>query len=217
MKNFRTASLADQVFEKLEDDIVYGVYQRGEILTEMKLAENLGVSRTPIREALRRLEQERLITDTGKGSMVMGITKDDLLDIMDIRQHIEGLASFYAAKNITPEGVEELTNLMDLQEFYQSKKNTSRLQAADDEFHAVICRLSNRNVIIDTLIPLHRKTRLYRKIAMEDQERTPNTVREHREIFEAIVSGNGELARELTSKHIENAKIHMMGCVNING
>ena len=217
MKSFRTASLADQVFEKLEDDIVYGVYKRGEILTELKLAENLGVSRTPIREALRRLEQERLIADTGKGSMVLGITKNDLLDIMDIRQHIEGLASFYAAKNITSEGVEELTNLMDLQEFYQSKNNTSRLQAADDEFHAMICRLSNRNVIIDTLIPLHRKTRLYRKIAMEDQQRTPNTVREHREIFEAIVSGNAELARELTSKHIENAKIHMMGCVNING
>ena len=217
MKSFRTASLADQVFEKLEDDIVYGVYKRGEILTELKLAENLGVSRTPIREALRRLEQERLIADTGKGSMVLGITKNDLLDIMDIRQHIEGLASFYAAKNITSEGVEELTNLMDLQEFYQSKNNTSRLQAADDEFHAMICRLSNRNVIIDTLIPLHRKTRLYRKIAMEDQQRTPNTVREHREIFEAIISGNAELARELTSKHIENAKIHMMGCVKING
>ena len=72
-------------------------------------------------------------------------------------------------------------------------------------------------MINDTLIPLHRKTRLYRKIAMEDQERTPNTLREHREIYKAIVSGNGELAKELTKKHIENAKIHMMGCVNING
>ena len=217
MKSFRTESLADQVFEKLEDDIVYGVYRRGEILTEMKLAESLGVSRTPIREALRRLEQERLIADMGKGSMVMGITKDDLMDIMDIRQRIEGLASFYATKNITPEGVEELTNLMELQEFYQLKRNNSRLQAADDEFHAVICRLSKRNVIIDTLIPLHRKTRLYRKIALEDQERTPNTVREHRKILEAIISGNAELARDLTSKHIENAKIHMMGCVSIDG
>ena len=217
MKNFRTASLADQVFEKLEDDIVYGVYKRGEVLTEMKLAENLGVSRTPIREALRRLEQERLIIDTGKGSVVQGITKEDLLDIMDIRQRIEGLASLYAAENITAEGAEELSHLMDLQEFYQHKKDVRRLQAVDDEFHAAICRLSCRNVINDTLIPLHRKTRLYRKIAMEDQERTPNTLREHKEIYKAIVSGNGALAKELTKKHIENAKIHMMGCVNING
>lgn len=217
MRSFRTASLADQVFEKLEDDIIFGVYKRGEVLTELKLAESLGVSRTPIREALRRLEQERMIEDSGKGSVVLGITKDDLLDIMDIRMRIEGLASLYAAANITPEGVEELTHLVDLQEFYHSKNDISRLQAVDDEFHAAICRLSKRNVIYDTLLPLHRKTRLYRKLAMEDQQRTPMTVKEHREIVEAIISGNGPLAKELTKKHIENAKIHMIGCVNING
>ena len=217
MKSFRTASLADQVFDKLEDDIVYGVYKRGEILTELKLADTLGVSRTPIREALRRLEQERLIEDTGKGSIVLGITKDDLLDIMDIRQSIEGLAAFYAATNITAEGADELSHLIDLQEFYHSKNDINRLQSADDEFHAAICRLSMRNVINDTLIPLHRKTRLYRKIAMQDQERSPKTLREHRQIYDAIVSGNGALAKDLMGKHIENAKIHMMGCVNING
>lgn len=217
MKSFRTASLADQVFEKLEDDIVYGIYKRGEILTELKLAENLGVSRTPIREALRRLEQERLIADTGKGSVVMGITKEDLLDIMDIRQSIEGLAGYYAAMNITPEGAEELTNLVDLQEFYHGKKDIARLQAIDDEFHAAICRLSKRNVINDTLIPLHRKTRLYRKIAMEDQERSPKSLQEHRLILQAIVSGDGDQAKDLMSKHIVNAKNHMIGSVNING
>lgn len=217
MKSFRTASLADQVFDKLEDDIVYGVYKRGEVLTELKLAEALGVSRTPIREALRRLEQERLIEDTGKGSVVLGITREDLLDIMDIRQSIEGLAGFYAAVNITPEGAEELSHLIDLQEFYHSKNDINRLQAVDDEFHAAICRLSRRNVINDTLIPLHRKTRLYRKLAMEDQERSPKTLREHREIYNAIIAGNGALAKDLMGKHIENAKIHMMGCVNING
>ena len=217
MKSFRTASLADQVFDKLEDDIVFGVYKHGEVLTELKLAETLGVSRTPIREALRRLEQERLIEDTGKGSVVLGITKNDLLDIMEIRQNIEGLAAYYAAVSITAEGAEELSHLIDLQEFYHAKNDINRLQAADDEFHAAICRLSCRNVINDTLLPLHRKTRLYRKIAMEDQQRSPKTLREHRQIYDAIIAGNGELARDLMSKHIENAKKHMIGCVNING
>ena len=217
MKSLRTASLADQVFDKLEDDIVFGVYKHGEVLTELKLAETLGVSRTPIREALRRLEQERLIEDTGKGSVVLGITKNDLLDIMEIRQNIEGLAAYYAAVSITAEGAEELSHLIDLQEFYHAKNDINRLQAADDEFHAAICRLSCRNVINDTLLPLHRKTRLYRKIAMEDQQRSPKTLREHRQIYDAIIAGNGELARDLMSKHIENAKKHMIGCVNING
>ena len=66
MKQFKTTSLADQVFDKLENDIIQGSYPKGEILTELKLVEQLGVSRTPIREALRRLEQERLIEDVGK-------------------------------------------------------------------------------------------------------------------------------------------------------
>ena len=92
MEKFRTVSLADQVFEKLEDDIITGVYARGEILTELKLVETLGVSRTPVREALRRLEHERLVRETGKGTMVLGITAEDLMDIMDIRIRIEGLA-----------------------------------------------------------------------------------------------------------------------------
>ena len=104
MKEFKTISLATQVFEKLEEDIITGVYPRGEMLTELKLVEQLGVSRTPIREALRRLEQERLIAESGKGSVVLGITMEDLVDIMDIRQRIEGLAAYYAARNLTEEG-----------------------------------------------------------------------------------------------------------------
>ena len=71
-------------------------------MTELKLVEQLGVSRTPIREALRRLEQERLIAESGKGSVVLGITMEDLVDIMDIRQRTEGLAAYYANKNLTP-------------------------------------------------------------------------------------------------------------------
>ena len=118
MKDLRTVTLADQVFERLESDIIQGVYPRGEVLTELKLVEQLNVSRTPIREALRRLAQERLIADTGKGSVVLGITAEDLVDIMDIRCKIEGLASYYAAKNATPEGLERLRHIMDLQEFY---------------------------------------------------------------------------------------------------
>ena len=103
MREYKSASLADQVFEKLENDIIHGAFAHGEILTELKLVEQLGVSRTPIREALRRLEQERLIEDTGKGSRVVGINEEDVLDIMNIRLHLEGLAAYYATKNMTYE------------------------------------------------------------------------------------------------------------------
>ena len=210
MRSFKTASLADQVFEKLENDIIQGIYPKGEILTELKLVEQLGVSRTPIREALRRLEQERLIEDAGKGSKVLGITEDDLLDIMNIRERIEGLAAYYATINMTDEGRAELSHIVDLQEFYFNKNDPDHLRQVDDEFHDAICRLSKRTVITDTLIPLHRKTRRFRRIAMEDRERTAKTTQEHRDIYEAIMAGDALLAKKLTKAHIANAKDHML-------
>ena len=210
MRNFKSTSLADQVFDKLENDIIQGIYPKGEVLTELRLVEQLGVSRTPIREALRRLEQERLIADSGKGSVVLGITEDDLLDIMNIRQRIEGLAAYYAAKNITPDGLRELTHIVDLQEFYFSKRDKEHLRQVDDEFHDMICALSRRSVIADTLIPLMRKTRRYRRVVIDDWERTTNTMNEHRRMFEAIASGNADLAQELATQHIIQASRHMI-------
>ena len=217
MRVFKSTSLADQVFEKLENDIIQGVYAKGEILTELKLAEQLGVSRTPIREALRRLEQERLIQDTGKGSLVLGITEDDLLDIMNIREQIEGLASYYATLNMTEEGRQELTHIVDLQEFYYSKGDMEHLRQADDLFHDAICQLSRRNVIEDTLVPLLRKTRRFRRISMNDPNRIVNTQAEHRRIYDAMMAGDADLAKALTAEHITKAKEHMIGGLKHNG
>lgn len=217
MNNFKSTSLADQVFEKLENDIIQGVYPRGELLTELKLVEQLGVSRTPIREALRRLEQERLIEDTGKGSRVVGITVADLEDIMNIRERVEGLAAYYAAINITEEGRKQLTHLVDLQEFYFSKGDIEHLRQVDDQFHDTICLMSKHSVIMDTLIPLHRKTRRYRRQSMEDAQRMPKTKQEHYAIYQAIISGDAELAQELVTRHISNAKSHMLEGARKNG
>lgn len=217
MSQYKSTSLADQIFDRLEDDIIQGVYPRGEILTELKLVEQLNVSRTPIREALRRLEQERLIEETGKGSRVLGITEEDLWDIMTIREHIEGICAYYAAKNISDEGIKEMANLVDLQEFYYSKGDAERLQYVDDQFHNSICTYSGRHVINDTLSPLHRKTRRYRRISIGKLNRATYTTSEHKEIFLAIASRNAELAQELMTKHIANAKEHMMKGLKKNG
>ena len=214
MKEFKSVSLADQVFERLENDIITGFYPRGEILTELKLVDRMGVSRTPIREALRRLEQERLIADRGKGSVVLGITEDDLLDIMNIRQRIEGLAAYYTTVNLSDEGRKELSHIVDLQDFYYGKGDLEHLRQADDAFHDAICRLSGRMVIYDTLSPLLRKTRRYRRISMQDTDRIGHTMKEHRQMYEAIMAGDAELAMELTTRHIQNAKEHMVGSVN---
>ena len=210
MTEFKSISLATQVFEKLEQDIITGVYARGEILTELKLVEQLGVSRTPIREALRRLEQERLIAESGKGSVVLGITMEDLIDIMDIRQRTEGLAAYYATKNLTDEGREELRQISELQDFYFEKQDIDNLRKMDDKFHDAIYQLSNRPVLRDTLIPLHRKSQRYRKISIEDKNRLGKSVDEHKAIYKAIIQGDADLAAQLITTHIERAKKNMI-------
>lgn len=210
MKAFKTVSLADQVFEKLENDIIMGVYPCGEILTELKLVEQLGVSRTPIREAMRRLEQERLIKESGKGSVVLGITRADLEDIMNIRERIEGLAAYYAAENVDEQQLLELKQIAELQDFYFEKQDTEHLRELDDRFHETMYELCGRTVIRDTLQPLHRKALRYRKKSIEDNERVALSVKEHKAILEAIAAGDGKLAQELTTKHIANAKESML-------
>lgn len=217
MREFKTVSLADQVFDKLESDIITGVYARGEYLTELKLVENMGVSRTPIREALRRLAQERLIEDTPKGTVVLGITVDDLIDIMDIRQQIEGLAAYYATKNITPAELDELRQINELQDFYYAKKDIERLRQMDDRFHIAIYEISKRNVLCDTLRPLHRKTQRYRRLSIGNDQRLALSIQEHKDIFNAIAEGNAELASQLITRHIGNAKQHMIERFDYHG
>lgn len=210
MKAFHTTSLADQVFERLENDIIQGIYPRGEILTELKLVEQLGVSRTPIREALRRLEQERLIEESGKGSVVLGITSDDLVDIMNIRQHIEGLCAYYACVNMTEEGLKELQHIIDLQDFYYAKWDTDHLQKADDMFHDAICELSRRNVIRDTLVPLHRKTRRYRRNALLDKDRATQSLKEHHAILDAMLTRDPEKVKAAMDFHMGKVKAQLL-------
>ncbi len=217
MQKFKTVSLADQVFEKLEEDIITGVYPRGELLTELKLVEQLGVSRTPIREAMRRLAQERLIQDSGKGAIVLGITTEDLMDIMNIRQRIEGLAAYYATVNITVDGLEELKRVSKLQDFYFANRDADSLRKTDDQFHDLIYDLSNRTVIRDMLYQLHHKTLRYRRASIEDPKRLEKSVQEHKAIADAICAGDAELASRLMVEHITNAKENMMERFGNNG
>ena len=216
MEKFRTVSLADQIFEKLEDDIITGVYSRGEILTELKLVETLGVSRTPVREALRRLEHERLVQETGKGTMVLGITSEDLMDIMDIRIRIEGLAASQAAQNRTQEDIEKLNAICELQDYYFSKKDLDHLRQVDDQFHDLIYDINPRSILRDTLVPLHKKTLRFRRISIADDSRVKKSVEEHKAIGKAIVDGDAELACRLMEEHISNAKQNMIARLKTN-
>ncbi len=205
----KTISLADQVFEHIEKDILSGVYKTGDILTETHLSAELGVSRTPIREALRRLEQEHLIEETGKGAVVIGISDDDLEDIFLIRGKLEGLVCRSVAENHDEEQLDELRKTVELQEFYVSKADPENIKLMDNKFHDLIYRMSGRNIICEILKPLHNKIQKYRRVAVTNKSRASASVAEHRAILTAIENGDAEKAYELSVKHIENAYNHI--------
>lgn len=210
MIEHKTISLADQVFDHLENDILSGKYQRGEILTESKLSAELGVSRTPIREALRRLAQEHIIEETGKGSVVIGINEKDLEDIFMIRKSLECQVAALAAKNRTDEQLKQLREALEFQEFYLNKKDPDQIKLMDSRFHETLYKLSGSTAFYDTLVPLHKKIQKYRRASVANSSRAEASVAEHRKIYEAIESQNTALAAKYASEHVENAYKHIM-------
>lgn len=210
MIEHKSVSLADQVFEHLETDILSGKYTRGEILTEGKLSAELGVSRTPVREALRRLEQEHIIEESGKGSVVVGITEKDLKDIFLIREQLECMAASFAAANATKEQLNELKEALELQEFYLNKQDAERIKYMDNLFHKALYKLSGSMTFYDILIPLHKKVQKYRRASLESKSRAETSVMEHRNIYNAIASGDGELAAKYAKEHVNNAYNHII-------
>lgn len=211
MIEHKNYSLADQVFEKLETDILSGKYPRGELLTEMRLCQELGVSRTPVREALRRLQQEHILEETGKGMKVLGITREDLQDIMELRLCIEGIAAARAAERITEEELLELKETLDLQEFYMTKQDSDHIKGMDSKFHELIYKFSGSTVLYDTLTPLHKKVQRYRKLSVENDTRARASVEEHRLIYNAIAAHDAKAAAEQILAHTQNAKKHITG------
>ena len=205
----RTVSLADQIFLELENNILTGAYAIGEIFTETVISKQLGVSRTPIREAIRRLEQERLVDITTKGIVIRGISPKDISDMYEIRLRTEGLASRWAANTISEEGKKELSEIVELQEFYTSKNDVDNIKNMDSKFHEIVYKNCGSTVLSDMLHELHKKMIKYRKASVSDNERAFQSTKEHREILNAILSGDGDLAEKLTVQHVANAKNNM--------
>lgn len=198
-------SLADSVFERFEDEILSGRFAKGEVFTESRLSEIFGVSRTPIREAIRRLEQENLIKNSKKGVEILGTDINDIHDIYEIRSRLEGLAAKKCAGIITEKDVEALREILDLQEFYISKNQSEKIKDTDSQFHEKIYSICGSNVYSTVLSSLHRRIKKYRKLSVQNRDRALCAANEHREILEALSKHDAEKAEKLTAKHIENA------------
>lgn len=199
-------SLEESVFFTLEDEILSGKLKRGDTLTETALSARLGVSRTPLRGALHRLAEEGLIDMIpNRGAVVIGIGRQELIDIYKIRMRLEGLASYEAAGRISEEDLDRLRELVELGDFYIARRDAERLKEIDTEFHNIIYNASGNRLLCKTLSDLHRNIQVYRKRSLAVAERLATSSAEHKQILSAIERGDAEAADRLTSAHIEAA------------
>lgn len=199
-------SLRGRVYSKIRADILEGRYKNNDELRELAIGEELGVSRTPVREAFRQLELEGLISIVpNKGAYVTGITAKDVKDIYMIRSKLEGLAARWAVDNITPEQMEEMEENIYLAEFHSSKGHTDQLSQLDNRFHELIYEACNSKLLEHQLREYHEYVYRVRKKTLSLVNRSQASNEEHRKIMEAIKAKDKDLAEECANKHIRNA------------
>lgn len=204
--NTMKISLADRVYHTLENGILDGKYPEGEYLTEVHLSEELGVSRTPVREALRRLGQDGLIEETGKGALVVGVAAGDISVIYEMRARIEGYAARLFTERVTAAHLKELSDNIELQDFYSAKAAAAENSGdLDTRFHEIIYSGCGSRALEDTLSSLNKKARRYRRVSYEDPRRAKDAAAEHRAIYDAVSAGDGAAAETLMTRHIRNA------------
>ncbi|MEI6126126.1 MAG: GntR family transcriptional regulator [Pseudomonadota bacterium] len=211
-----TTGLRRRVFAVIEEAVLNGSYKQGESLIESKLASELGVSRTPIREALTQLEHEGLVQlIPNKGALVTGISPKDIQDIYTIRKLVEGLAARWAAEHITEEETKELQEAVDLEEFYTSKADIEHLIQLDSRFHQGIYKASKSRPLMYMLQTFHHYIQRARTQSIGSPGRAQKALEEHKAILQAISARDGEKAERLTAAHIQKAQASLLKALSL--
>lgn len=207
----RGSNLTARVYKQLRQDILSGRYQEGEALTELSLAKELSVSRTPVREALRQLELEELVEiRPNRGAIVKGITAEDIRDIYEIRSVIEGMAAERAAKEATSEELDQLEEILDLTQFYLDRSNYEKLQSMDGRFHQQLYNMCKNRMLRHILKDMHNYVGRSRGASLKTEGRAQESIKEHRDVLEAMRARNAQAARELMTLHVQNTSKNIM-------
>lgn len=193
------------VFQKLREDILNGHYQYHDELREAAIGRELGVSRTPVREALRQLELEGLVTMIpNKGAYVNGISEQDIQDIYLIRARLEGLCARMAAERIDEEKLAGLEEIIVLSQFYEEKGNWEQLFLLDSRFHSLLYESCKSKILENQLKDFHQYVQRVRKSALAKEARAEQSTKEHADIVEAIKAKSPDRADRLATLHIMN-------------
>ena len=203
-------SLGTRVFHIIRENILSGKYQKCEELKEKTIGEEIGVSRTPVREALRQLELEGLVTIIpNKGAYVVGISQKDVRDIYEIRSRLEGLCARWAAEEISKEQLDELEENIYLSDFHLSKGNYEQLLELDNRFHEILYQASGSKELRHVLSDFHHYVQRVRKITLAGTERAPHSIEEHRRIVEALKLHDADMAELEANEHLMKTILNM--------
>ena len=203
--------LRELVFEAIREAILKGQLAPGERLMEIQLAEELGVSRTPVREAIRKLELEGLVLMVPrKGAYVASFSMKDVVEVFEIRGAVEGLSAALAAERITDQELEELERHLVKSSELINLADLEGMVEVDTGFHQILYQASRNQRLAQIINNLREQIQRFRQTSLSYPGRMRMALSEHREIVDAISARDPELARKLAQDHIESAENSMM-------
>lgn len=197
--------LRDVVFQTLRKAILTGELKPGERLMEIHLADKLGVSRTPIREAIHKLELEGLVTMLPRrGAMVSEISESGLKDVLEVRRSLDAFCAELASKRITDNEKEALIKAFNAFNEAVATQDATIMAKADVAFHDIIIKATGNERLISIINNLGEQMYRYRFEYIKDETKRDDIMNEHRALMESIISGNAEAARNAATIHIDN-------------
>lgn len=203
----RPENLTEQVYRIIKQRIVSGHYTQGERLVERKLAEEFAVSKTPVREALARLERERLVVNIpDRGIEVKTLTPEEVEYILEIRKLLEGYFARKATPRITAEDLEELKGILESSSRAVEKGDYEAYKECDIRFHGLIRDKSGNVLAAEIMSSLENQIRLLMSTSVHLQGRAISSLSRHSAIVEAFEQRDEEAAEEAARTHIENVK-----------
>ena len=199
--------LRDMVFDVLMSAIMQGQLSPGERLLEVQLADEMGVSRTPVREAIRRLELEGLVVMVPrKGAYVAGLSINDVEEVYEIRTVLETLAVRLAAQRMQPADYAQLDELAEKMCATWQEGNVDNWVSLDASFHELLYKFSRNERLVSMMSNIMEQLSRYRIISLANVEVRHNSLSEHQDLIEALKRHDSEAAAAAVEKHIENTK-----------
>lgn len=199
--------LREMVYEELKMQILKGSIIPGTRMMEVELAEEMGVSRTPIREAIRKLEKEGLVTiEPRRGAYASMISTEDMVEILEVRQDLEGLAAYFAANRMTDEQMAELKEVSNNYNEAVKRGKMEDMIKYDTRFHHIIVESCRNKILVQMIEQLQELVLRFRYIYYDNFRRAENMPEEHEAIVAAISEGNADKARAAADIHIDRLK-----------